>query len=66
MADINMEKVICQRDELSLVEQLKLEGINKVFILHDLYSMDLKNKIKERVKEKILENKEQNEIEENK
>ena len=53
MADINMEKVVCKKDELSLIEELNLEGIDKVFILHDLYSIDLKNEIKERVKNKI-------------
>ena len=55
MADIDMNKVVCQREEMSLVEQLNLEGIDKVFILHDLYSMDLKNEIKEQVKKKIEE-----------
>ena len=55
MADIDMEKVICQRDEISLVDKLKLEGIDKVFILHDLYSIDLKNEIKDKVISKIKE-----------
>lgn len=55
MADIPMEKVVSQRDELSLIDSLKLEGIDKVFILHDLYAMDLKNKLKEKVIEKIEE-----------
>ncbi len=59
MADIPMEKVICQRDEIALVEKLNLEGIDKIFILHDLYSMDLKNEIKEKVKKKIQEEIEQ-------
>lgn len=53
MADIDMEKVICKRDEISLVDELNLNEIDKVFILHDLYSMNLKNEIKERVKTKI-------------
>jgi len=53
MADIPKEKIVYQRDEISLVEKLKLEGIDKVFILHDLYSIDLKNQIKRKVKEKI-------------
>ena len=53
MADIDMEKVICKREELSLIDELKLEGIDKVFILHDLYSIELKNEIKDRVKTKI-------------
>lgn len=55
MAEVEMEKVVCQRDENSLVEQLNLEGIDKIFILHDLYAIDLKNEIKERVKKKIEE-----------
>ena len=53
MADIDMNKVVCQRDELSLVDKLNLEGIDKVFILHDLYSIELKDELKEKVKEKI-------------
>ena len=53
MADIDMNKVVCQRDELSLVDKLNLDGIDKVFILHDLYSIDLKNQLKEKVKERI-------------
>ena len=55
MADVNFDKVVCQRNELSLVDSLKLEGIDKVFILHDLYSIELKNEIKEKVIEKIKE-----------
>lgn len=55
MAEVEMEKVVCQRDENSLVEQLNLEGIDRIFILHDLYAIDLKNEIKERVKKKIEE-----------
>ena len=39
--------------QLSLVDSLQLEGIEKVFILHDLYAISLKNKIKEQVIEKI-------------
>lgn len=55
MADIDMKKVICQRDEISLVEKLDLENIDKVFILHDLYSIELKNEIKDKVIKKIEE-----------
>ena len=53
MANIDMNKVVCQRDELSLVEKLDLENIDKVFILHDLYSIELKNEIKDRVVKRI-------------
>ncbi len=56
MANVPKEKIIYQRDEISLVDKLNLEGIEKVFILHDLYSIDLKNQIKKKVEEKILEN----------
>lgn len=53
MADVPKEKIVCQRDEISLVDKLNLEGISKVFILHDLYSIDLKEQIKKKVEEKI-------------
>ena len=53
MADIPKEKIVHQRDELGLVDKLNLEGIDKVFILHDLYSIDLKNEVKRQVIEKI-------------
>lgn len=56
MADIDMKKVICQRDEISLVEKLNLENIDKIFILHDLYSIELKNDIKDKVIKKIEKN----------
>ena len=56
MANVPKEKIIYQRDEISLVDKLNLEVIEKVFILHDLYSIDLKNQIKKKVEEKILEN----------
>lgn len=53
MADIPMEKVICQRDEVSLVDKLNIEGIDKIFILHDLYSIKLKEEIKDKVIKKV-------------
>lgn len=56
MADIDMKKVVCQRDELDLVNKLNIDEIDKVFILHDLYSIELKNQMKEQVKNKILGN----------
>ena len=55
IADITKEKIVYGRDEISLVDRLNLEGIDKVFILHDLYSIDLKNQIKKKIEEKILE-----------
>ena len=55
MADVPKERIICERDEMNLVDKLNLEGIDKVFILHDLYSIELKNEIKKKVIEKIKE-----------
>ena len=55
MADIPLDKVVCQRNEMSLVDELNLDGIDKVFILHDLYSISLKNELKEQVIRKIEE-----------
>lgn len=53
IADVSTDKITYQRDEHTLVEKLNLEGIDKVFILHDLYSIDLKNEVKRQVVEKI-------------
>lgn len=53
IAGISKEKIVYQRDEMSLIDKLNLEGIDKVFILHDLYSIDLKNQIKRKIEEKI-------------
>lgn len=55
LAGIDIDKIVYQRDEISLVDKLNLEGIDKVFILHDLYSINLKNQIKQKVKEKVFE-----------
>lgn len=53
MADIPTDKIVYQRDEMSLVDKLELKDIDKVFILHDLYSIDLKNQLKRKIEEKI-------------
>lgn len=56
MAGIPEEKIICKKDEIEATSMAKLDGIDKVVILHDLYSIEeterIKNKIKEMVKEK--------------
>ena len=53
IAGVPKEKIVYQRDEISLVDKLNLDGIDKVFILHDLYSIDLKNQIKRKIEEKV-------------
>ena len=49
IAGINKEKIVYGRDELSALDKLNLDGIDTVFILHDLYSMELKNTAKNKV-----------------
>ncbi len=55
IAGIPEDKIVAQRDEMAFVDNLKLEGIDKVFILHDLYSLEETAKIKEKVKNLIKE-----------
>ncbi len=61
IAQIPKEKIVHQREEITLVDKLNLKGIDKIFILHDLYSIDLKNQLKKKVKDKILEQNKQTE-----
>lgn len=49
LAGVDTNKVIHKRDELSALDDLKLDGIQTVFILHDLYSMELKEVAKNKV-----------------
>ena len=53
IADVDKDKIVAKRKELELVQDLNLEAIDKVFILHDLHSTELRDKIKEQVREKI-------------
>ena len=59
MANIPAEKIVHKKDILEAVEELKLEGIDKIFILHDLYSIEETKQIKQKVKE-LIDKKEQN------
>ena len=58
MAGVPKEKIVHVRNEMDLVDDLNLEGIDKIFILHDLYAIALKNKIKERIEHRIKQEKE--------
>ena len=48
-----------QRDELSAIVKIKLDDIETVFILHDLYAMELKEAVKNKVEVIIKEKKKQ-------
>ena len=55
IAGVDPNKIIHERDELSAVEKIKLDNIETVFVLHDLYSIELKENVRNKVKVKILE-----------
>ena len=59
LAGIAKEKIVYGRDELIALDNLNLEGIDTVFILHDLYSMELKNAAKNKI-EMMVKNLEKN------
>ncbi|MCI9177548.1 MAG: DUF1727 domain-containing protein [Clostridia bacterium] len=58
MADIPKEKIIHEKDLIQATSMLQLDGIDKIFILHDLYSIEETKQIKQKVKE-IIDQKEQ-------
>ena len=57
MADIDENKIVCMQDELEAVSYANLDGIDKVIILHDLYAIEEKNKIKAKIIDMIKEKK---------
>ncbi len=59
IAGIDKSKIVCKRDELSAIDDLKLDNIETVFILHDLYAMELKEAAKNKV-EIMLNNRDGN------
>lgn len=53
MAGVPKEKIVYARDEIEAVSNLETNDIEKVFILYDLYSLELCENVKNKVKEKI-------------
>ena len=49
IAGVDKEKIVHKRDELTAIDSLNLEGIDTVFILHDLYAMELKEAARRKV-----------------
>ncbi len=49
IAGVSKDKISFGRNELSAIDNLRLEGIETVFILHDLYAMELKDAIKSKI-----------------
>ena len=59
IAGVDKNIVVHQRDELSAIDKIKLDDIETVFILHDLYAMELKEAVKNKVEVIIKEEKKQ-------
>lgn len=57
MADIPKEKIIHMRDEIEAASNVQLDGIDTIYILYDIYTIHLRDKVKEKVEEIINEEK---------
>lgn len=55
LANIPAEKMIHKKDLIEATNELKVDEIEKIFILHDLYSIEETKQIKQKVKEIIDE-----------
>ena len=55
MAGVPQEKIFCKKDMIEATDKIKLEGIDGVYILHDLYSIQETNLTKQRVEDMIRE-----------
>lgn len=49
IAGIPAEKIIHKRNELEAIDSLKLDNIDSVYVLHDLYAIELKNRVKDKI-----------------
>ena len=58
LAEIEKEKIVYGRNELEVLDELKLDKIDTAFILHDLYAMELKNAAKNKIEIMIRNKKE--------
>ena len=56
LAGIPEEKVVCVRDENTIPEYVEFDGIDSIYILHDVYTVSKAKNIKERIKERMLNN----------
>lgn len=55
MAGVPSDKIVCKKGEIEATQELNLENIDSVFILHDLYSIEETKNIKNTVKQLIDE-----------
>lgn len=55
MADVQDEKIVYARDELEAANEINVKDVDSIYILHDLYAIELAKKVKTIVKNKVLE-----------
>lgn len=53
LAGIPEEKVVCVRDENTIPEYVEFDGIESIYVLHDVYTVSKAKNIKERIKERM-------------
>lgn len=53
LAGIPEEKVVCVRDENTIPEYVTFDGIESIYVLHDVYTVSKAKNIKEKIKEKM-------------
>ncbi len=54
MAGVPEEKIICVRDPFETVNYVDFEGIESIFVLHDVYFISKGHQIRDQIKQKIL------------
>ena len=55
IAGVPEEKISYETSELDAVKHLDLQKVDKIFILYDVYTVEMAQKVKEKIKEKIQE-----------
>ena len=56
IAGVPEEKIKCERYEVDAVNHLDLEKVDNIFILYDVYTVPTAEKVKAKIKEKIMQN----------
>ena len=55
LAGVPKEKMVYMRDEVEATSLMKTEGIDSVYILYDIYTIHIRDKVKEKVEKMICE-----------
>ncbi len=60
IAGVPQERIKCERYEVDAVDHLDLEKVDNIFILYDVYTVPTAEKVKAKIKEKIMQSEEKN------